>query len=93
MENVVALVGVALGFGLGAGWEFIRETRKKKRAKALIQKELEANRTMIPQRVDLLTKMQKDCEEARILFWKGSGLYDEILRSRNSASLRTVLES
>jgi len=73
MEHVAALVGVVLGFGLGAGWEFIREWRKETRAKAHIQKELEANRTMIPQRIDLLTKMRKECEEARILSGKGVG--------------------
>ena len=42
LGGVFGLVGVVFGFGISAVWEFIRETRKKTRAKTLIQKELDS---------------------------------------------------
>jgi hypothetical protein len=73
MEQLIGLAGVLLGFALGAGWEYLRERKKRSRAKSFIRKELEANRTMIPQRIDLLTKMRQECTQARLLSGKGVG--------------------
>lgn len=71
MDNLVTLVAVVLGFILGEGASYVREKRKAKGAKSNIEKELEANVAMIPQRIDLLTKMKEECSSKRILSGKG----------------------
>ena len=71
MDNLVTLVAVVLGFILGEAASYVREKRKAKGAKSNIEKELEANVAMIPQRIDLLTKMKEECSSKRILSGKG----------------------
>lgn len=57
LEAVIGLVGVLLGFGLGAGYEEFKERRNRKRYAAAVNAELKSNLHTIPQKLDTINNM------------------------------------
>ncbi len=67
LEAAIGLVGVLLGFGLGAGYEEFKERRNRKRYRAAIAAELKSNLHTIPQKLDTIQNMLAALKRGELL--------------------------
>ena len=66
-EAVFGLIGVALGFGLGVGYEEWKLRQKRKEMKTGLLEELRANLYMVPQKRDIVQQIISQLSKGRLL--------------------------
>ncbi len=67
MEGIIGLLGVILGFGLGVGYQELKERRERKRNQGALLEELRANLHMIPQKRDTINNIIGELQQGRLL--------------------------
>lgn len=67
IEAVIGLTGVALGFGLGAGYDVFKEWRNRKLYRSAIAAELKSNLHSIPQKLNTIRNMLSALERGELL--------------------------
>ena len=67
LEALIGLTGVALGFGLGAGYDVFKEWRNQKLYRSAIDAELKSNLYSIPQKQNTIRNMLSALEAGDLL--------------------------